>query len=68
MPLEYSIFLLVGSESERDRCLAALEGLIDKRADDVRCYTLPARGLQARIGCAGLPSGILWSGLPAPIG
>ena len=28
----------------------------------------PARGLQARIGCATLPAGIQWTGLPAPLG
>ena len=25
-------------------------------------------GLQARIGCATLPAGIQWTGLPAPLG
>lgn len=67
MPLEYSVFLLVGSDTDRDRCLAALEREIDRRVDDVRCYVLPVRGLQVRIGCASLPTGIQWSGLPASI-
>ncbi len=66
-PLEYSIFLLVGSEADKARCLEEIEELIDPRADDVRCYALPARGFQGRIGRASLPTGILWTGLPAAI-
>lgn len=66
-PLEYSIFLLVGSEVDKDRCLAEMTGLIDAGEDDVRCYPLPVRGFQGRIGRAGLPAGIQWTGLPAGI-
>jgi CRISPR-associated protein Cas2 len=66
-PLEYSVFLLVGSEAYRQSCLAAVADLIDPDADDVRCYPLPARGLQTRIGRASLPEGIQWTGLPAGI-
>lgn len=67
-PLEYSIFLLVGSNSDKDRCLEEIDALIDPREDDVRCYALPARGFQGRIGRANLPAGIVWTGLPAAIG
>ena len=66
-PLEYSVFILVGSQGAKDRCLAQMAGLIKASADDVRCYPLPARGFQARIGRAGLPAGIQWTGLPAAI-
>ena len=62
-PLEYSVFLLVGSTAEKDRCLAALSALIEK-SDDVRCFPLPSRGVQHRIGRASLPEGIQWTGLP----
>ena len=62
-PLEYSVFLLVGSAADKDRCLAALSALIEK-TDDVRCFPLPSRGVQRRIGRASLPEGILWTGLP----
>ena len=55
-PLEYSIFLLVGSEAAKDRCLQALDAMIEPREDDVRCYALPARGFQGRIGRASLPA------------
>lgn len=67
-PLEYSIFLLVGSAADKDRCLFEIAGLIKPGEDDVRCYPLPARGFQSRIGRASLPDGIQWTGLPAAIG
>ena len=67
MPVEYSIFLFVGSETGIAECLAAISALIDPDVDDVRCYALPARGHQERIGRATLPSGITWTGLPTPL-
>ncbi|MCM8624787.1 CRISPR-associated endonuclease Cas2 [Accumulibacter sp.] len=66
-PLEYSIFLLVGSVADKDRCLGEVEALIDRDEDDVRCYALPLRGFQGRIGRASLPAGIVWTGLPAAV-
>ena len=66
-PIEYSIFLFVGNERGLAECLAAVAGLIDPDTDDVRCYPLPSRGLQERIGRATLPAGIQWTGLPSPI-
>ncbi|MEY4592619.1 MAG: hypothetical protein RIR18_1514 [Pseudomonadota bacterium] len=66
-PLEYSVFLLVGTEKDRQKCLDAMANLIDPDADDIRCYPLPSRGLQTRIGRASLPTGIQWTGLPAGI-
>lgn len=65
MALEYSVFLLLGQHRDKDRCLAELAELIDAKEDDVRCYTLPSRGFQGRIGHASLPQGILWTGLPS---
>ncbi|MBN8454021.1 CRISPR-associated endonuclease Cas2 [Accumulibacter sp.] len=66
-PLEYSIFLLVGSENDKKLCLLEIGSLIEPQEDDVRCYALPARGFQGRIGRASLPEGIVWTGLPAAI-
>lgn len=66
-PLEYSVFLLSGTDRQKDKCLAELRALIDTRVDDLRCYPLPARGLQERIGRATLPEGIGWTGLPATL-
>jgi CRISPR/Cas system-associated endoribonuclease Cas2 len=64
-PIEYSVFLFHGTERSLQECLATVQRLMDEKADDVRCYPLPARGLQERIGKAALPEGIQWTGLPA---
>ena len=66
-PLEYSVFLLVGNELAKERCLAQMAGLIEDGEDDVRCYPLPVRGFQGRVGRASLPAGIQWTGLPAAV-
>jgi CRISPR-associated protein Cas2 len=66
-PLEYSIFLLVGSEAAKDRCLQALDAMIEPLEDDVRCYALPHAVSRAASGVASLPAGIVWTGLPAAI-
>ena len=67
IPLEYSVFLLSGTVNQKDKCLADIRGLIDVHEDDLRCYPLPARGLQERIGRATLPDGINFTGLPATL-
>ena len=64
-PIEYSIFLLVGSATEKDRCLLQVANLIKAGEDDVRCYPLPSRGFQSRVGRSSLPAGIQWTGLPS---
>ena len=66
-PIEYSIFLYIGSETGLAACLATVNALIDPKTDDVRCYPLPSRGLQERIGRATLPEGIQWTGLPTSL-
>jgi CRISPR-associated protein Cas2 len=64
-PIEYSVFLFHGSERALQECLDTVLGLMDGKTDDVRCYPLPERGVQERIGRATLPEGIQWTGLPA---
>jgi CRISPR/Cas system-associated endoribonuclease Cas2 len=49
-PLEYSIFLLVGSEADKERCLEEIAELIEPRDDDVRCYALPRAVFRAASG------------------
>ncbi len=66
-PLEYSVFLLTGTERDKQRCLDELIALIDDASDDLRCYPLPERGLQERIGKATLPEGIHWNALPSSL-
>ena len=65
IPIEYSVFLLVGSLSEKNRCLLQVADLIKAGEDDVRCYPLPSRGFQVRVGRSSLPEGIQWTGLPS---
>lgn len=63
-PLEYSIFLLSGTENAQKKCMREIASMIDPASDDLRCYPLPERGLQHRLGKATLPQGIHWSALP----
>ncbi len=64
MALQYSVFLFSGPAQQLERCLAALESLMDQKEDDIRAYPLPRRGLRLCQGRPLLPEGIYWSGLP----
>lgn len=66
LPVQYSVFLFSGSDLQLVRCLEDMEKLIDVRADDLRAYPIPARGLKARLGRSSLPEGIQLGSLPAP--
>ena len=66
-PLEYSIFMLTGTVRDKQRCLDEVVAMIDVDTDDLRCYPLPERGVQERIGKATLPAGIHWSVLPSTL-
>lgn len=67
MPIQYSIFMLEGSEKDIQNCLDEILPLMNPLEDDIRCYPLPQRGHQFRIGKSVLPEGIVWTGLPATI-
>lgn len=64
-PIEYSIFLFTGTARDLEKCLTAVNEQMNAKFDDVRCYPLPARGLQERLGRATLPEGIQWTALPS---
>lgn len=64
--LQYSVFLFSGTPRQLQRCLDGLQALMDTRADDIRAYPLPQRGLRLHLGKTLLPSGIQYSGLPQP--
>ena len=66
-PIEYSIFLLTGSERDCEKCISQIKVMIDESSDDLRCYPLPANALQQRLGKATLPVGICWSVLPSTL-
>lgn len=66
-PIEYSIFLLTGSERDCQNCIEQVKAMIDENSDDFRCYPLPANALQLRLGKATLPAGIYWGVLPSTL-
>ena len=66
-PVQYSIFLLEGSHTDMRHCMDAVLPLINLKEDDLRCYQLPARGFQCRLGKPVIPSGIVWTACPAPL-
>lgn len=47
--IEYSIFLLSGTELAAKKCMQEVLKIIKFNEDDIRCYPLPCRGLQARM-------------------
>ena len=63
--LQYSVFLLTGTQAQLQRCLVQLERLMDPQCDDIRAYPLPKRGLRIVLGPRVMPEGVLWSALPA---
>lgn len=67
IPVQYSIFLIEGTEKDVQNCLDEILPLMNPKEDDIRCYPLPQRGHQFRIGSPVLPEGIVWTGLPTTI-
>lgn len=65
VPIEYSVFWLVGTPTSRLRCLQEILPLLDGGQDDLRMYAIAARGFRMRLGAPVLPQGIEWSGVPA---
>ena len=61
MAAQYSAFTVEADDSEIVDHLAAIESLIDKRADDVRAYHLPARCPVWRLGRQEWPEGLYLS-------
>ena len=63
-PLQYSVFLLEGSETLLKQCLAQVMPIFHKKEDDLRIYPLPANSQQWQIGKPSLPEGIIWTAMP----
>lgn len=64
LPLQYSVFLFIGTELMLKRCLHDLEKLIKPSEDDLRCYHLPNEIPCEHLGRGFLPDGIIWAALP----
>lgn len=66
-PIQYSIFLLDGSEKLLKQCLAEIMLIFNKKEDDLRVYPLPTNTAQWRLGKSSLPEGIIWTALPTSL-
>lgn len=62
MPLEYSVFLFVGSDEGCRRSVEDCLSLMNPNEDELRCYRLPAHGCRVEIGRRALPDGLVWTG------
>jgi CRISPR-associated protein Cas2 len=58
MPLQYSVFLIVGSTPTLDELLTRLDDIIDPKEDDIRVYPLPLKFDADQYGRQWLPRGI----------
>ena len=66
-PIQYSIFLLDGSEKLLKQCLAEIMLIFNKKEDDLRVYPLPTNTTHWRLGKSSLPEGIIWTALPTSL-
>ncbi|MBI5018187.1 MAG: CRISPR-associated endonuclease Cas2 [Deltaproteobacteria bacterium] len=63
LALQYSVFVLEGTERDKQAAVESVREVIDHTEDDVRVYTLPARVEVKALGVAEpLPSGVLLVG------
>ena len=58
MPLQYSVFLVVGSSRTLDQLLGDLDEIINPKEDDIRVYPLPLKLDAEQYGRQWLPGGI----------
>ena len=63
-PIQYSIFLLDGTQKELQSCIEDVLTVLNKKQDDLRVYPLPTNGKQWQLGKTVLPEGIIWTALP----
>ena len=59
-PIQYLVFLFMGTDTQLEECIHQLEQIMDTEADDIRVYLLPRRGLRLSLGRAALPEDVLW--------
>ena len=62
LPLQNSVFLYQGSQSQIQALYQQLSHILDKKSDDLRIYKLDARSPIYAHGQTALPEGILLSG------
>ncbi|MGD0960334.1 MAG: CRISPR-associated endonuclease Cas2 [Methylomonas sp.] len=59
LPMQYSVFTVVIKRKPLLRLLDRLEVLIDRRADDIRCYRLPEKRDVSALGRQYFPPDVL---------
>jgi CRISPR-associated protein Cas2 len=64
--MQKSVFITVLNEADREALTAAIEALIDPKADDVRLYPLPQRPEWYAWSDALWPDGMTITGTPLP--
>ena len=62
-PIQYSVFLLRGTEKAFTQAFDMAREIISQK-DDLRAYALPSYGKRLRMGRRALPDDIFWSGMP----
>lgn len=66
-PIQYSVFLLEGSEKLLKACLDEVMTVFHKKEDDLRVYPLPPNASQWQLGKSCFPEGIIWTAMPASL-
>ena len=64
LPIQKSVFLLMGSEAQFAKCRQKAEQIIDSSKDALRFYALPERGIKIALRQAPPPDGIYLSEFP----
>ncbi len=59
-PIQYSIFILEGTEMNLQNCLRDILTTFNSNEDDLRVYSLPEKSNQWTFGKLKLPEGIVW--------
>ncbi len=65
--LQKSVYLLVGSQTDLNKCWRALAACVSDSHDLLTCYCVPAHSPLQSLGANVLHDGLLWSGLSEPI-
>lgn len=65
--LQKSVYLLVGSQCDLNKCWLALANCVSDKHDLLTCYCVPFHSPMQSFGANVLHDGLLWSGLSEPI-
>lgn len=63
LPLQNSVFLLMGNGEDYRQCVDELLPKLNPKQDDLRIYPLPKGGLLCALGGEGRPQGVFLAGI-----